>query len=70
MQIESNIPVTPRTRAEYPFAQMQVGDSFLLETAEDGKRAAVAARHFGKRHNVSFVRRTQPGGQVRIWRIA
>lgn len=69
MQIESNIPVTPANRREWPFASMNVGDSFLVPD-DLSKTAAVAARSYGKRHGMTFVRRKQPGGQTRLWRTA
>jgi hypothetical protein len=64
MNIDSNVPMP----SKFPFAQMQVGDSFLIPA--DVKRTAVnvAAMRYGKKHRVKFtVRGTTEG--YRCWRI-
>ena len=76
--VENGIPVPrkPQGRAPlYPFAGMQVNDSFFL--ACDGSprplvtRILVAARHYVAKHAPSarFTTRRVEGG-VRCWRVA
>lgn len=63
-RIDKDIPIPRR----YPFADMEVGDSFLL--APDMKRipTTVAALRYGDRHNMKFTVRQVPEG-FRCWRI-
>ncbi len=64
MKIEQNIPVPKK----YPFAQMQVGDSFVI--AENIKRTtvSVAAIRYGKANGMKFTTRKMPDGVYRCWR--
>lgn len=78
MEIEKNVPVpsdafTPNRR-KYPFAEMAVGDSIVV----DGDRANTAhckaygaAINYGRRNGKVFVGRKEPDqpGKTRIWRI-
>lgn len=69
-KIEKNIEISSRGRgvSKYPFAQMDVGDSFSApHTAAMKIRSA--AFSFGKRSGFRFSTR-KDGDQVRIWRIA
>lgn len=69
-KIEKNIEISSRVRGviKYPFAQMDVGDSFSApHTAAANIRAA--AFSFGKRSGFRFSTR-KDGDQVRVWRIA
>ena len=66
---------TPRNK--YPFAQMQVGQSFTMssETYDEFKkvRAAVSAsaRSYAAKHaGVKFVIRTVEPNKLRVWRTA
>jgi len=70
--IEKNIELPPKRHARgpgraciYPFAHMQVGDSFVT----DRKGAVQAARSWGKRREIKFSARKVQGG-TRIWRTA
>lgn len=65
MKVEKNIPV-PR---KYPFAEMQVGDSF--EVPEGTKRTTVnvAAKRYGMMHNMKFTVRLTPERKLRCWRV-
>ena len=64
--IEKGIPF-PARGSKYPFADMEVGDSFL---APDTKIASVynAAHAYAHKHKVSLRVRATPEG-VRVWRI-
>lgn len=57
-------------RPKYPFATMQIGDSFLAEgDARDTKwRAADAAYKIGRKLGRQFTARKE-GQNVRIWRV-
>lgn len=79
--IESNIPVPVRApsrgKTVYPFADMQVGDSFLYPQeapipASLRRRLAAATAAFVRRNpelNAKFAVRTAEGG-LRVWRVA
>lgn len=69
-EIEHNVPVPPAApgkKGAYPFASMDVGDSFVVEKAR-AKAAHNYARTWGKRHNKAFTVRTLQDGSLRIWR--
>lgn len=75
IQIESGVP-TPSSRAGYPFAAMQVNDSFMVDTEDDAHAKKVStsigasARNFARNnHGVKFTVRRVDGG-VRCWRVA
>lgn len=75
MQIENGIPLPPKRRltAQYPFAKLAVGDSFLLAcTTVERTRLAIrlrtAAEFYRKRTpGWNFTSRQVDGG-VRLWR--
>ena len=71
-QIETGIPVTngkrTGTASRYPFAQLQVDQSFLVKDRKvDTVRSAACMA--SKRLGVKFVVRSVDGG-VRVWRVA
>ena len=78
--IEKNIPITPKNpkfwrkpQLKYPFAQMEVGDSFFVECdKDDARNMQVNLGVMGRRENKStgkkFTTRQSEGG-VRVWRI-
>lgn len=74
-KIEKGIPVASdgHRRTKYPFAEMDVGDSFFIDNVQlrDRTYESVlgAARGYGHRHNKKFKQRIENNG-VRIWRIA
>lgn len=81
MRIDKNIQISEyglgRGRpAKYPFAEMEIGDSVLVEGGRDGgtfgSSAYVAAQQYGRRVGRKFAGRKEPGetGKVRIWRVA
>lgn len=65
-KIDKNIPIRPRVI--YPWAEMEVGDSFLIPALDDREMRAVS----GSAHSSAAIRsltiRTgrEPGG-VRVW---
>ena len=64
-KIEKNIPIP---NIKYPFAELEIGDSFYVEGGRNVTSAVrVAAFTFAKKTNTSFVTRTVENG-VRIWR--
>ena len=68
-EIEKNIPLKQITaRASYPFAQMEIGDSFFAEGITVNRLTAAAALH-KKAHGRSFSVRKVEGG-YRVWRVA
>lgn len=71
-QIDRGVPLSKaRTKKKYPFAQMQVGDSFFFEELTEVESAQASGKGYSKRHNPEFrmTRRKVEGG-YRLWRIA
>ena len=65
MKVESNIPIP----GKYPFAQMQVGDSFLVPQDVKRQTVNVAALRYGRTSGKRFTVRMTPEG-YRCWRTA
>jgi uncharacterized protein (DUF2249 family) len=67
-EIEKGIPMPKSSEyeAKYPFAKMEVGDSFRVE--ERRESVASAARSYGCRIGKKFSVRKEEGG-MRIWRV-
>ena len=71
VEIEKNVPITEwygRSSAKYPWATMEVGDSFLSHVSNIAhlvSARALAERKTGRK----FITRTTPEG-VRVWRVA
>lgn len=69
--VERNIPIPQHNGVgaplKYPWGEMQVGDSILVQT----RAAAVAARQWALRHNVvrRFTVREVGEKEYRIWRV-
>lgn len=86
IKIDKGIPLAPRrggkaggrpATSKYPFAKMEIGDSFIAPAADTveraERRASAAAFSYKKRANGSFAIRTiEENGQrvVRVWRVA
>jgi hypothetical protein len=68
-KIESGIPVPPGNRANYPFAKMKVGDSFLVPGVKNSAAIASSVSYRKNRYGENYVCRTTEGG-LRVWRIA
>lgn len=64
--IEKNVPM-PVGRSSYPFADMQIGDSFFVPNAK-ATTVSVAAHSSKKKLNMKFAVRTVNGG-TRVWRV-
>lgn len=71
IQIERGIPVPSHNKGRrglYPFRDMQVGDSFVVDQRRKAS-AQRAASFYGKSHGQVFTARSVPDG-VRIWRVS
>lgn len=71
IQIDKSIPIPGRKREEYPWASMEIGDSFSVSTSKTGIRASAAWA--SRRYERRFISRsvTEDGVDViRVWRIA
>jgi hypothetical protein len=70
-KIEKNIPIAKLKKKTpiYPFAQMDVGDSFFAKADKKKKAAISVAIHFYQKthEGVKFCTRSNDEG-VRIWR--
>jgi len=69
IKIDKNVPIpeTAGNGAVYPFAEMEVGDSFYVE-GKTSNQLQNAASHWRKRKGWKFATRTKEGG-ARIWRV-
>jgi hypothetical protein len=73
-EIENNIPVPePRSRSTYPFANMEIEDSFFVPCDLDAvrtieRRVSASAAQYGRRHSTKYVTRREDNG-VRVWRV-
>jgi len=72
-EINKNVPIPAKNRepgcTKYPFAKMEVGDSFLANTKQT--TICNAAKGFEHRHGGAYKFATRVEGDcVRIWRIA
>lgn len=68
IKIEKGVPLPKRRgtkRSKYPFADMEVGDSFFF--SETRERVSAAARAYGARTKKKFASRVDGDG-CRIWR--
>ena len=66
IKIESGIPAPTGGRFKYPWAEMNVGDSFFVPGKNIGN---IPITHATLKTGFKFVRSTVDGG-VRVWRIA
>ena len=64
IKIESGIPMP----AKFPFAEMKVGDSFLIPAGVNKGTVAVYANRYAKKTGTKFTTRKTPEG-YRCWRI-
>lgn len=83
IKVEKRVKIPPRPRpsrtCRYPFARMEVNDSFSVPAPKDSKGATkvqsaigASARNFAKTHKGFRIttRRAPEGGSIRCWRIA
>ena len=73
-QIEKDVPVAPKRGGrggEYPFAAMEIGDSFFVpgDAHRTQYRVSSAVSHYAARTGRKFTTRRVEGG-VRCWRTA
>lgn len=68
-KIEKGVPTPVSARGQYPFAEMDIGDSIFFRGMTSQSVPCNAARMWGARNSVKFTCRNVDGG-VRIWRIA
>lgn len=66
MNIEKGVPLPKR----FPFADMEVGDSFAIPAETRRSAVNVAAKRFGVKHGMKFTVRLMPDRSLRCWRIA
>ncbi|MXO67764.1 hypothetical protein GRI72_02815 [Altererythrobacter marinus] len=74
-KIEKGIemPASHRAMRRYPFADMEVGDSFAVPVndGEDDMTVRSAAWDYGRRHGMKFTGRLlRDEGVLRVWRVA
>lgn len=67
-KIEKNVGLPAGARASYPFAQMEVGDSFMAPNVPPKTLYQSAFSH-SRRHGKKFVVRAEGAG-ARCWRVA
>jgi hypothetical protein len=72
--IETGIPAPakPVSGGKYPFAKLQVGDSFVVEL--EGRKSWAflygAITHAQKKHSIKLTSRLIEDGKRRVWRVA
>ena len=66
MKIEKNIPIPNK----YPFAEMQVGDSFKMPETMKRTALMVAAMRYSRKHGAKFITKTMADGSIRCWRVS
>ncbi len=73
--IEKDIPIPPRTRSvkfEYPFKEMEVGDSFIIDYSDKNYRKLYSSMKRYRKFNegVKYTIRTfKDENHLRCWRI-
>ena len=66
MKIEKNIPLP----SKYPFADMEIGDSFAVPPHIKRTAVSVSALRYGDKHGMQFTVRLMPDRTLRCWRTA
>lgn len=74
IKIDKDVPLlksnqTGSATRKYPFNEMEVGHSFLINGGLDPEKVRQAAYGFGKVHGLKFAVRKTPEG-LRCWRVA
>lgn len=68
IKIDKNIPIPDKySHQKYPFNEMNIGDSFLVDDTNERSLASLVSRA-GKRLNMKFILRTVDG-YCRCWRV-
>lgn len=65
MKVEKGVPLP----SKYPFAGMQIGDSFAVPEGVSRTAVSIAAHRHGKDHGTKFTVRIMPDRSFRCWRI-
>lgn len=65
MKIDKQFPIP----VKFPFAGMQVGDSFAVPPDVKRPAVTVAAMRFGRKHGMKFTVRQVADKTFRCWRI-
>ena len=80
-KVDKNIPIPPinskESKYSFPFAHMDINDSFLIEESKDNIIALIrgsllyALKKFNKQNNsnIKVITRTTPEG-LRVWRVS
>jgi len=66
-KIEKNIPIP--VKSNYPFDEMEIGDSFEIDIREKSKASGAFRRYCEKRPPLKFSLRTIDEKHARIWRV-
>jgi hypothetical protein len=67
-KLTKSIPVPPRKKLPYPFAEMEIGDSFSVPNTERKRLIGCAAGYkFRSKTPWNYTTRTE-NGEVRLWR--
>ena len=81
IKVDKNIPIpdtnAKKSKYDFPFAYMDINDSFLIEATKDTEvvlirsKLSYALNKFNKQNNsnIRITTRTVPDG-IRVWRIA
>ena len=81
IKVDKNIPIptnnAKKSKYDFPFAYMDINDSFLIEATKDNEVALIRSNlphvlnRFNKQNNsnIRITTRTVPDG-IRVWRIA
>lgn len=64
-RIEKNVPMPQR----YPFAQMEVGDSFAVPEGVSRTAVSISALRYSRKHGGKFTVRLMLDRSLRCWRI-
>lgn len=65
LRIDKGVPIPNR----YPFAEMEVGDSFAVPSHINRTTVSIAAMRYGRDHKMKFTVRLMPDRSYRCWRI-
>ena len=66
IRVDKNIPLPHR----YPFAEMDVGDSFEVPAHVKRTAVNVSAKRYGQARGMKFTVRLTPDRKLRCWRVA
>lgn len=69
--ISKNIPIPAIPKTKYPFKDMKVGDSFLLDSNMKRTVVSIKCCQFAKKSNtgIKFTVRKLKNGDIRCWRV-